>query len=71
MPCFASERVTGALLDRIAHHVHILEQTPRAAGSGRVGRGSNARPNNTACPRGPTGPTHARAAVDSKKITDI
>ena len=22
---FASERLTGALLDRIAHHVHILE----------------------------------------------
>ena len=68
---FASGRLTGALLDRIAHHVHILELNAERSGSGRAGRGSNARPNNTACPRGPTGPTHARAAVDSKKITDI
>ena len=24
---FASERLTGALLDRLTHHVHILEMT--------------------------------------------
>ena len=30
---FGSERLTGALLDRLTHHVHILEITARATAS--------------------------------------
>ena len=29
---FGSERLTGALLDRLTHHVHILEMNARATG---------------------------------------
>ena len=35
----------------------------RATGSSRAGPGANTRPNNPACPRGTTGPSHARAAA--------
>ena len=58
---FASERLTGALLDRITHHVHILEMNGE---SYRLKQSRSRRrllPNNPACPRGPTGPSHARA----------
>ena len=59
---FASERLTGALLDRITHHVHILEMNGQ-------GLPAQAEPVTTpasvrttpACPRGPTGASHARA----------
>ncbi len=30
---FGSERLTGALLDRLTHHVHILEMNERATAS--------------------------------------
>ena len=33
-----SERLTGALLDRLTHHVHILEMNGRATGSSAAGR---------------------------------
>ena len=32
---FGSERLTGALLDRLTHHVHILEMNGEATASGR------------------------------------
>ncbi len=59
---FASERLTGALLDRITHHVHILEMNAESLGSIRADP-DEARPNPPACPRGPTGTSHARAAA--------
>jgi DNA replication protein DnaC len=31
---FASERPTGALLDRLTHHVHILDSSSTATASG-------------------------------------
>ena len=33
---FASERLTGALLDRITHHVHILEMNANWTHPGKV-----------------------------------
>ena len=43
-----SERLTGVLLDRLTHHVHILEMTATATGSRRAAanelRPQNARP---------------------------
>ena len=33
---FGSERLTGALLDRLTHHVHILEMKATATGSIRA-----------------------------------
>jgi DNA replication protein DnaC len=33
-----SERLTGALLDRLTHHVHILEMNATASGSKTAGR---------------------------------
>ena len=35
---FGSERLTGALLDRLTHHVHILEMKATATASGTAGR---------------------------------
>ena len=35
---FGSERLTGALVDRLTHRVHILEMTGRATASSRVGK---------------------------------
>ena len=35
---FGSERLTGALLDRLTHHVHILEMNGDATASGTAGR---------------------------------
>ena len=37
---FASERLTGALLDRLTHHVHILEMNGDSYGSNRASAGS-------------------------------
>jgi len=60
---FGSERLTGALLDRLTHHVHILEcngesyRLKHARGSKKA-KADKTRPN--AWPRGPTGPSHAR-----------
>ena len=48
------ERLTGALLDRITHHVHILEMNARATGSSRAGHDAGNRPNNP--PLVPVGP---------------
>ena len=61
---FASERLTGALLDRITHHVHILEmngESYRLKQSRSRRRQPSEQP--PACPRGPTRPSHARAAA--------
>ena len=38
---FGSERLTGALLDRPTHHVHILEITARTTGSTKAENGGN------------------------------
>ena len=37
---FASERLTGALLDRLTHHVHILEMNGDSFGSSRASAAS-------------------------------
>ena len=56
---FGSERLTGALLDRLTHHVHILEmngdsyrlnQSPTATVSTRAKNGGN--------PQKPDNPAH-------------
>ena len=61
---FASERLTGALLDRITHHIHILEMNGE---SYRLRQSRLPTPTSLritpACPRWPTGPSHARAAA--------
>ena len=49
---FASERLTGALLDRITHHVHILEMNGESYRSSKADRDAGPPPNNPACPRG-------------------
>ena len=56
---FGSERLTGALLDRFTHHVHILEmngESYRLKGSrhsaGALAAASD-RPGRSTCPRGP------------------
>ena len=61
---FASERLTGALLDRITHHVHILEMNGESYRL-KQSRSRRRQPSEIppACPRGPTGPSHARAAA--------
>ena len=54
---FASERLTGALLDRITHHVHILEMNGETTGSSRAGHDAGNRPNNPPLARvGPHAP---------------
>ena len=61
---FASERLTGALLDRITHHVHILEMNGESYRL-KQSRSRRRQPSEypPACPRGPTRPSHARAAA--------
>ena len=61
-----SERFTGALLDRITHHVHIFEMNGESyrVKQSRSQQTTKARlPANTACPSGSTGPTRARRRV--------
>ena len=41
---FGSERLTGALLDRLTHHVHILEMNGTATASSTAGRMPHPRP---------------------------
>ena len=38
-----SERLTGALLNRLTHHVHILERTARATVTSIAGRAPDSR----------------------------
>ena len=60
---FGSERLTGALLDRLTHHVHILEmngESFRLKQSRRKQKPAKSACAAFACPRGPTGPSHAR-----------
>ena len=40
----ASERLTGALLDRITHHVHIVEMNGENYRSSRAGHDAGNRP---------------------------
>ena len=53
----ASERLTGALLDRITHHVHILEMNAESYRLKQSRSQDDARPNNPPlAPVGPQGP---------------
>jgi DNA replication protein DnaC len=44
---FASERLTGALLDRLTHHVHILEMNGDSYRLKQSKRRSRSTPNET------------------------
>ena len=71
---FGSERLTGALLDRLTHHVHILEMNGesyrlnQSRSRQRPGRWLTQHPD-PACPRGSTGPSHARRRVSQVRGT--
>ena len=54
---FASERLTGALLDRITHHVHILEMNGELPAQAEPIPTPATVRITPACPRGPTGPS--------------
>ena len=52
---FGSERLTGALLDRLTHHVHILEMNGDSYRLNQSKRRS--RPNNADTPKDELTPT--------------
>ena len=59
---FGSERLTGALLDRLTHHVHILEMNGDSYRLNQSKNGGNPQksdPRDIGGPGGPTGTSHA------------
>ncbi len=67
---FSSERLTGALLDRLTHHVHILEMN---GDSYRLKQSKGRRRKTARGKDGATAEPHARSAaidLDTGEITD-
>ena len=73
---FGSERLTGALLDRLTHHVHILEMNgesfrlKQSQNGGTPQKPSRPERRDRGCPGGPTGTSHAASLrVTLKRYT--